>query len=82
MLLIGEQMLSNAASHTSPNGLVMLAIVVGVFGQYLPENWPSRLEHFMSSIPPLLRGALAGTCVMLIEVAGPVGVAPFIYFQF
>ena len=82
VLLIGEQMLSNAASHTTPNGLVILAIVVGIFGQYLPENWPSRLEHFMSSIPPLLRGALAGTCVMLIEVAGPVGVAPFIYFQF
>lgn len=82
VLLIGEQMLSNAASHTTPNGLVILAIVVGIFGQYLPENWPSRLEYFMSAVPPLLRGALAGTCVMLIEVAGPVGVAPFIYFQF
>ena len=81
-LSVGEQILSGATTTNTLNSFVLQAIVLGIFGQYLPENWHKRLVTFFTSTPPLLRGALAGAGVMLIEVAGPVGVAPFIYFQF
>ena len=81
-LLVSKQLFSDSPSPNPPNPLLLLAIAVGIFGQHLPENWQSLIERGATALPPLLRGALAGACVMLVEVAGPVGVAPFIYFQF
>lgn len=80
--LVIDRLSSATLPVTLPAWPVLAAIALGIGGQYLPENWFDAVRCGVQSMPPVLRGACAGGCVMLIEAAGPVGVAPFIYFQF
>ncbi|OQX09657.1 MAG: hypothetical protein BWK76_21910 [Desulfobulbaceae bacterium A2] len=61
---------------------LLLAIALGLAMQYLPRRGAVRLEQRLRALPPLMQGALAALGLLLIEVLGPTGVAPFIYFQF
>jgi D-alanyl-lipoteichoic acid acyltransferase DltB (MBOAT superfamily) len=61
---------------------VMVTLLLGLFGQYGPRRWRWLLEREMSRWPVFATGAALAVGVFLIEVLGPTGVAPFIYFQF
>jgi alginate O-acetyltransferase complex protein AlgI len=59
-----------------------LALVVGLFGQALPLAARERIRARFSTLPMVAQGAAFAAAVLFIEVLGPSGVAPFIYFQF
>jgi alginate O-acetyltransferase complex protein AlgI len=61
---------------------VVTALVVGLFGQYTPRIWRRGIEAGMATLPALANGVLLAAGICLIEMLGPTGVAPFIYFQF
>jgi len=61
---------------------VLAALAVGLLGQYAPRIWRRGLEATMARLPALANGALLAAGVCVIELLGPTGVAPFIYFQF
>ena len=61
---------------------VLLAIVVGIGGQYVPRDFTGRLMARFSRLSPLTMGAVIGVALFVINTLGPRGVAPFIYFRF
>jgi alginate O-acetyltransferase complex protein AlgI len=61
---------------------VMLTLLIGIFGQYAPRMWRKGVEATMSRMPAYANGAALALGVFVIELLGPTGVAPFIYFQF
>ena len=68
-----------ATLATVPIGVVL---ILGLGGQFLPSRWRSAFELQLGRWPALARGAALAVAVALIEILGPTGVAPFIYFQF
>lgn len=65
-------------AHTT----TVLALLAGLAGQYAPLRWRAALERELSRWATPLRGALFAFAIFALEVLGPTGVAPFIYFQF
>jgi D-alanyl-lipoteichoic acid acyltransferase DltB (MBOAT superfamily) len=61
---------------------VVVALLAGLFGQYLPRGLRFGLEAGMARLPSVFRGAALGCALFAIQVLGPTGVSPFIYFQF
>lgn len=61
---------------------VILALLLGLAGQYQPLRWRKVLEHELGCWPAMARGAAFAGAVFVIELLGPSGVAPFIYFRF
>jgi D-alanyl-lipoteichoic acid acyltransferase DltB (MBOAT superfamily) len=61
---------------------VLLALIVGLGGQYQPPRWRKALECEFNRWPALATGAAFAAAVCAIEMLGPTGVAPFIYFRF
>jgi hypothetical protein len=61
---------------------VLLRVIAGLFGQYQPRRWSKGIEGELSRWPAMARGAALAAAVILLEMFGPSGVAPFIYFQF
>ena len=72
---------AEALSHSAA-WPVVLCLVLGLFGQYAPRVWRRGLEATMSRLPMPVNGAAMALGIWIIEVLGPTGVAPFIYFQF
>jgi len=61
---------------------IVATLVAGLLGQYAPHLWRRGLEATMARLPALANGVLLAAGVCAIEMLGPTGVAPFIYFQF
>jgi alginate O-acetyltransferase complex protein AlgI len=61
---------------------VVLMLIAGLAGQFRPQRWLSAFEAELGRWPALVRGAALALAIFAIEVLGPTGVAPFIYFQF
>jgi alginate O-acetyltransferase complex protein AlgI len=61
---------------------VILTLLLGIFGQYAPRLWRRTAESTMSRLPIFASGIALAFGIFLIELFGPTGVAPFIYFQF
>jgi alginate O-acetyltransferase complex protein AlgI len=61
---------------------VVLMLILGIFGQYSPRRWRKGVEGELTRWPAMIRGAALAGAIILIELLGPSGVAPFIYFQF
>ncbi len=61
---------------------VSLALLAGLAGQFQPLRWRQTLEHELGCWPAMARGAAFAAAVFVVEVLGPSGVAPFIYFRF
>jgi alginate O-acetyltransferase complex protein AlgI len=61
---------------------VAFALLAGLAGQFQPVRWRKAFEFELGRWPALARGAAFATVVSTIEVLGPSGVAPFIYFRF
>jgi D-alanyl-lipoteichoic acid acyltransferase DltB (MBOAT superfamily) len=74
--------LTVSGTLTLATGPVVLALVLGLAGQFQPRRWRKALECELGRWPALLRGAAFATAISAIELLGPSGVAPFIYFQF
>jgi hypothetical protein len=61
---------------------VCIVLFLGLAGQYMPARWRNAFEIELGRWPALARGAALAAAITLIEILGPTGVAPFIYFQF
>jgi alginate O-acetyltransferase complex protein AlgI len=61
---------------------VVLAIVVGIAGQYLRPGAVGALLRGFGRLPLPAQASAVAICLMLINTLGPEGVAPFIYFRF
>ena len=61
---------------------VLAAVATGIGIQFLPVNFWADFQARVSRFPYYAQGAAAGFVLMVINVLGPAGVAPFIYFQF
>ena len=61
---------------------VVLTLMLGLLGQYQPRRWRKGLEGELGRWPSVLRGAALAAALIVIELLGPSGIAPFIYFQF
>ncbi len=61
---------------------VVAALGAGLFGQAVPVAVWQRVRARFTALPLLAQGVAFAAAVLLIEVLGPSGVAPFIYFQF
>jgi D-alanyl-lipoteichoic acid acyltransferase DltB (MBOAT superfamily) len=61
---------------------VLLALIAGLGGQYQPLRWRKLVEGEFNRWPALATGAAFAMAVCAIEMLGPTGIAPFIYFRF
>jgi alginate O-acetyltransferase complex protein AlgI len=61
---------------------VVLAIVVGIAGQYLHPPAIGRLLASFGRLPVVAQSACVAIALTVINTLGPTGVAPFIYFRF
>jgi len=61
-----------------------LVLIIGamLLSQFVPEWTVEAVQARFSRLPLALQGGTLAVCFFLIEHLGPVGVAPFIYFQF
>ncbi len=62
--------------------LLVVAIAGALVSQHVPAVIMTALQERFSRLVPALQGALVGCAFLVIDVLGPTGVAPFIYFQF
>jgi alginate O-acetyltransferase complex protein AlgI len=62
--------------------VVLLAVAVGMVGQFVPRRFGDAIEYRVSHLPPMLIAVGVGLWLLVINLLGPQGVAPFIYFQF
>jgi alginate O-acetyltransferase complex protein AlgI len=60
---------------------VVLAIVVGIVGQYVQSALTGVIAGF-ARLPAVVQAASLAVALMVIDTLGPEGVAPFIYFRF
>jgi alginate O-acetyltransferase complex protein AlgI len=61
---------------------VSITLLIGLAGQYVPRRWFNGLELGLGRWPAMARGALLACGVFAVDLLGPSGIAPFIYFQF
>lgn len=62
--------------------LLVLVIVAMIASQFVPLSRVRLAEAEYGRLPWWVQGALLGVGLVVIDVLGPEGVAPFIYFQF
>jgi alginate O-acetyltransferase complex protein AlgI len=62
--------------------LVLLVIVAALAAQFVPTRVGALLEWRASNLPPIVQGLAFGVLLLVCNVLGPQGVAPFIYFRF
>jgi D-alanyl-lipoteichoic acid acyltransferase DltB (MBOAT superfamily) len=74
--------LSSSGAVTLATVPAVIALGCGILGQYMPIVWRRTVEATMARLPAAVNGAMLAVGVFLIEVLGPTGVAPFIYFRF
>ncbi len=72
--------LLQAGGTVAPSALVLVA--AGVLLQTLPVPVWTRSTAWLQRIHPTAQAAVAGAAVVAIDALGPIGVPPFIYFQF
>jgi D-alanyl-lipoteichoic acid acyltransferase DltB (MBOAT superfamily) len=75
-------LLTNWGVGTLVTPTVLLAIAVGMVGQFVPRRVGDAIEYRGSALPPAVIGLGVGLWLVVINLLGPQGVAPFIYFQF
>ena len=61
---------------------VVLAILVGIVGQYVQPSAGLVVVQWFRGLPALAQAATVAVVLTLINTLGPEGVAPFIYFRF
>jgi D-alanyl-lipoteichoic acid acyltransferase DltB (MBOAT superfamily) len=80
------EVLGGIAAGTQPNELVttLLLVTIGLMlaSQFVPHAVVARAQIRFTTLGPGLQVALLAGALTLIDVLGPDGVAPFIYFRF
>jgi alginate O-acetyltransferase complex protein AlgI len=70
----------------SPSPLIdplLLAVIGGALAvQFLPRRRTERVQEGFARLPAAAQVGTAGLALVAVDVLGPAGVAPFIYFQF
>jgi hypothetical protein len=61
---------------------VILTIGGMLLCQFVPEGFMKTVQARFSYLPVVAQGIALAIGFFLIDALGPVGVAPFIYFQF
>jgi len=75
-------LVTNWGVGTLVTPVVLLAIAVGMVGQFVPRRLGDTLEYRASLLPPVVQAIGVGLFLLAINLLGPQGVAPFIYFDF
>ncbi|WP_419552152.1 MBOAT family O-acyltransferase [Candidatus Poriferisodalis sp.] len=80
------EMLGAVASFDNYAGTATPLVIAVTFGalafQFMPTDWFDQLRDGFASLGWVAQGAVVGVSLVAIDVLGPTGVAPFIYFQF
>ncbi len=86
MALLGQLVtgwgVAPALDPSVPTFWIPLAIVLPLLAQLTPGDVGDRVMAVFSRRGVILQGVLLAGFLMVVETLGPVGVAPFIYFQF
>ena len=64
------------------NAGVVLVVVAAIAIQFVTKSASARLVHWISRWPAMVHGIAFGIGLVAIDMMGPEGIAPFIYFQF
>jgi alginate O-acetyltransferase complex protein AlgI len=64
------------------SGVLLLVIAGSIAAQFLPQQLAGRLQLSFSRLAPAAQAATLAAGLVMIDVLGPEGVSPFIYFQF
>jgi hypothetical protein len=64
------------------SGLLLLVIAGSIAAQFLPDRLSGSLRLSFGRLAPAAQAATLAVALVAIDVLGPEGVAPFIYFQF
>ena len=64
------------------NPMVWVTVGAALGAQFVPRDAGRRLLVGFSRLAPAAQAACLATGLLVIDVLGPQGVAPFIYFQF
>ena len=75
-------LLTNWGIGTLVTPVVLLAVAVGMVGQFVPRRIGDALEFRASHLPPAMIAVGVGLFFVVCNLLGPQGVAPFIYFAF
>ncbi|WP_419932825.1 MBOAT family O-acyltransferase [Candidatus Poriferisodalis sp.] len=85
-LTAAMEMLGAMASFDNYAGTATPLVIAVTFGalafQFMPTDWFDQLRDGFASLGWAAQGAVVGISLVAIDVLGPTGVAPFIYFQF
>jgi alginate O-acetyltransferase complex protein AlgI len=71
-----------SSGTTALNPIVVLVVVASMATQFIPTPWTARTIARFSHWSILGQALALGTVLIVIDVWGPAGVAPFIYFRF
>ncbi len=63
-------------------GPVLLTIAASLAMQFVPRTFTRNLKADLSRLSPVVQAVGFGAFLVLVDLLGPTGVAPFIYFQF
>ncbi|CAK7057224.1 MAG: Peptidoglycan O-acetyltransferase [Saezia sanguinis] len=74
--------LSDWGAFTLASAPVLVMLLIGLAGQYTPRRCLNGLELLLARWPAFTRGLALAVAVFVIDLLGPTGIAPFIYFQF
>ncbi len=69
-----------STEHITP--LLLVVVVAMILSQFVPPSSVKSLEVEFGRWPWFAQGALLGVGLVVVDILGPEGVAPFIYFQF
>ena len=62
--------------------LLILVLAAMLLAQFIPDSRSEDLKRWLNRRGILTQGLTFGVGLVLIDMFGPDGVAPFIYFQF
>ena len=71
-----------ASSPTPLNMVVPLVVALMLAAQFVPMDLVDRARSSVAQVHPAALGLALAMVVVVVDVLGPEGVAPFIYFQF
>ncbi len=71
-----------ASSPTPLNAMVPVVVVLMLAAQLVPSDVVDRARGSLALVHPAVLGVGLGAAIVVVDVLGPEGVAPFIYFQF
>ena len=70
----------------SPSPLVTpllgAVLAIMIFSQFVPEGFMKMVQFRFSTLPVVFQGLTLAICFFFIDRLAPIGVQPFIYFQF